>query len=364
MLSEAGGKDDGKKDKGKGRGKGKEEKEAEEEEAEEPPNILDNKELIDKLELSKTMSKEVSHRLEVASKTKEEIMVTRNKYRPVATRGAILYFVIADMARIDPMYQYSLEYFKQLYVQCITESERPEGDAEDDAVIQRRLDLILEYLTRTTYSNICRGLFERHKLLFSFTMCSKVRCCLYSPMAGACRNLTSLLMHQIMEYAGTLSAAKLALLLRGPGMHVNAAPNPMPDVLSAVGWNLVGVTDEQIPCFSSERWRPPCPPQPRSTDPRTPGRPGRGHDLEHGGVEGVDDVIRAGAHATSPHGARAGRVAQVPGRVRPPPAQGGEGGEGATETSTRIAHTRAHTRTPWCPPVPHAIAPTPRCCSW
>lgn len=178
MLSEAGGKDEKKKGK-----EGKEGKEEEEEE--EPPNILDNKELIDKLELSKTMSKEVSHRLEVASKTKEEIMVTRNKYRPVATRGAILYFVIADMARIDPMYQYSLEYFKQLYVQCITESEKPEGDAEDDAVIQRRLELILDYLTRTTYSNICRGLFERHKLLFSFTMCSKVRCAASPAPAGS-----------------------------------------------------------------------------------------------------------------------------------------------------------------------------------
>ena len=39
----------------------------------------------------------------------------REAYRPVATRGSILYFVVADFAGIDPMYQFSLAYFKQVF---------------------------------------------------------------------------------------------------------------------------------------------------------------------------------------------------------------------------------------------------------
>ena len=33
----------------------------------------------------------------------------------MATRSSILYFVVADLAQVDPMYQYSLDYFKKLF---------------------------------------------------------------------------------------------------------------------------------------------------------------------------------------------------------------------------------------------------------
>jgi len=36
-------------------------------------------------------------------------------YAPVARRGTVLYFVIADLALIDPMYQFSLNYFGNLF---------------------------------------------------------------------------------------------------------------------------------------------------------------------------------------------------------------------------------------------------------
>jgi dynein heavy chain len=49
----------------------------------------------------------------------EEINKTRNSYRSVAVRGSILYFVIADLAGIDPMYQYSLVYIKRLFNKAI-----------------------------------------------------------------------------------------------------------------------------------------------------------------------------------------------------------------------------------------------------
>ena len=42
--------------------------------------------------------------------TLEEINSTRELYRPVAKRGSVLYFVIASLVNIDPMYQYSFEF--------------------------------------------------------------------------------------------------------------------------------------------------------------------------------------------------------------------------------------------------------------
>lgn len=39
----------------------------------------------------------------------------RNDYKVVALRGAILYFVIKDLALVDPMYQYSLQAITRLF---------------------------------------------------------------------------------------------------------------------------------------------------------------------------------------------------------------------------------------------------------
>jgi dynein heavy chain len=47
----------------------------------------------------------------VAEQTEKDIDVTRSQYIPVAVNTQILFFCVADMASIDPMYQYSLEWF-------------------------------------------------------------------------------------------------------------------------------------------------------------------------------------------------------------------------------------------------------------
>lgn len=56
----------------------------------------------------------VKIRLKEAEATELMINVAREKYRPVATQGSVMYFVIASLSEIDPMYQYSLKYFKQV----------------------------------------------------------------------------------------------------------------------------------------------------------------------------------------------------------------------------------------------------------
>jgi dynein heavy chain, axonemal len=77
--------------------------------------ILDEDNLIIILEDSKKTSKEISIRIEQSIEVEHEINETRNQYRTVAIRGSVLYFVIADLSKIDPMYQYSLAYIKKLF---------------------------------------------------------------------------------------------------------------------------------------------------------------------------------------------------------------------------------------------------------
>ena len=57
------------------------------------------------------------HQVAEAEVTEKEIDESRERYRPVAYRGAIMYFCVRDFNVVDPMYQYSLQWFTNLFVQ-------------------------------------------------------------------------------------------------------------------------------------------------------------------------------------------------------------------------------------------------------
>ena len=86
-------------------------------------NILDDERLINTLASSKTTSAIIKERVVESEKTEKEINVLRDGYRPVAVRGSIIYFVVAGMSTVDPMYQYSLVWFLQLFVRAIEHSK-------------------------------------------------------------------------------------------------------------------------------------------------------------------------------------------------------------------------------------------------
>ncbi|XP_046489725.1 dynein axonemal heavy chain 6 [Neodiprion pinetum] len=126
-------------------------------------NILDNEELIETLNDSKETSAIIATRLIETEATEQKITVAREKYRTVSTRGSVLYFVVANLGEIDPMYQFSLKYFNQVFNTVIETSPKSSD-------LQERLLILYEEITTAIYTNVSRGLFERHKLVFSFML--------------------------------------------------------------------------------------------------------------------------------------------------------------------------------------------------
>jgi len=116
-------------------------------------SLLDDVELIDVLATIKTKSKEVTEKLQEASEKKIEINEKREIFRPVAARGAVLYFCIVEMTLVQWMYNTSLNQFIGLFEWSIINSKK-------DQLPKIRVENIVSCLTMKVYRYINRGLFE------------------------------------------------------------------------------------------------------------------------------------------------------------------------------------------------------------
>lgn len=133
-------------------------------------SLLDDENLINTLKSSKQTSQTIARNLVISQETEKKIDAARNQYRGAAERASILYFVLCDLGKIDPMYQFSLDTYISLFKRSIDESDHPARPE----LIQDRVRMLNEHHTYEVYKTTCQGLFEKDKLLFSFQMCVRI----------------------------------------------------------------------------------------------------------------------------------------------------------------------------------------------
>lgn len=137
-------------------------------------SLLDDESLVTTLNASKTTSEEVTSQLIISEETEKKIDAARMGYARVALQSSTLYFVLNDMTSVDPMYQFSLESYESLFKDSIVKSRNLKNQGALSEELTERINAINEYHTYAVYAYACRGLFERHKLLFSLQMCVRV----------------------------------------------------------------------------------------------------------------------------------------------------------------------------------------------
>ena len=109
--------------------------------------------------MTKRTSQEVEERLANATVAKDRIDAACDEFRPVATQGSVIYFAIMEMRLVDHMYQTALPQFMELWSMSIDQSEKSRVPTD-------RVSAIIKELVHKTSLYICRGLFERHRLVY------------------------------------------------------------------------------------------------------------------------------------------------------------------------------------------------------
>ena len=154
----------------------------------------------------------------LAKVTSEEIDKAREEYRSIAKRGSVIYFVISNLNIVDPMYQYSLDFFTRLFKRRLEVTEKKE-------VLQERISLLIEDITTSFYLNICRGLFEKDKLLYSFLIATNI---------------------QLADQA--INAAEWNFFLRGSNGQIDV-PESLPTFLNEKTYINLGNLSKLTPSF-------------------------------------------------------------------------------------------------------------------
>lgn len=72
-------------------------------------NFLGDYALVENLENTKRTAAEIEVKVAEGKTTEVKINEAREQYRPAAARSSLLYFILNDLNKINPIYQFSLK---------------------------------------------------------------------------------------------------------------------------------------------------------------------------------------------------------------------------------------------------------------
>lgn len=126
-------------------------------------DVLDDPTLVYNLEKTKRTAADIEVKVREAKITSVQIDIARESYRIAAERASILYFILNDLYKIHPMYQFSLKAFTVVFKDAIHKT--PEAETLKERVLN-----LVDSMTFCVFMYTSRGLFEKDKIIFMAQM--------------------------------------------------------------------------------------------------------------------------------------------------------------------------------------------------
>uniref|UniRef100_A0A8D0CER9 Dynein cytoplasmic 2 heavy chain 1 n=1 Tax=Scleropages formosus TaxID=113540 RepID=A0A8D0CER9_SCLFO len=123
-------------------------------------NILENKELIESLNQTKSSSALIQESLSESHHLQASLDQERDAYLPLAESASKMYFVITDLSKINNMYRFSLAAFLRIF-------QRALQTKEESRSTEARISSLAAHLKSTVYEYVCRSLFKCDQLMFA-----------------------------------------------------------------------------------------------------------------------------------------------------------------------------------------------------
>jgi dynein heavy chain len=131
-------------------------------------NLLDNELVVNELYSIRGNTGAVEKRIQQSKDLEQRTDDTREQYRPIASRGAVLYEILRDFAYVNPMYQIGLQQFLILFKNTLVKSI-------PSSKIPVRINNLLKDLNSSVFSHFSCGLPNEHRILFAFLIACKTQ---------------------------------------------------------------------------------------------------------------------------------------------------------------------------------------------
>ena len=186
-------------------------------------SLLEDVQLIEALRAAKETQDTVEASIESSTSAMKKINDQRDALRPCGRIAAALFFVLLDLHKINPMYQFSLDWYRGIFGLSIQDAKQSSNQQEKTLTINKCHIL-------NVYRYTCRSLFERHKLLLAFQLAVKMK-----------------------EKEGAIDPEEYKFFLRGAvGMadRALALPKPNADWVQDAAWAHLTELDQLLPAFA------------------------------------------------------------------------------------------------------------------
>eukprot|EP01062_Namystynia_karyoxenos_P045109 TRINITY_DN3342_c0_g5_i1.p1 TRINITY_DN3342_c0_g5~~TRINITY_DN3342_c0_g5_i1.p1 ORF type:complete len:4328 (+),score=2117.78 TRINITY_DN3342_c0_g5_i1:233-13216(+) len=123
-------------------------------------SLLENKSLVDSLTKIKERASQISEAVSTLQRDMEQMDRERNLYAPFAKLGSKLFFLVADLPRVNHMYQFGLARFTKTFSAVLAD------DKDNTSTASEKIKSLSEMLLRKVFMYVSRGLFKGDRLLF------------------------------------------------------------------------------------------------------------------------------------------------------------------------------------------------------